>query len=318
MVSCTREAELLPKVWIDSPRAGASIESGQSVMIYSHAFAREGIAEVVLSVDGVAYARSAPSTDGEEFSDFQQEWIPPEDGSYILQLVAYDQEGIRSNPETRLIIVGAPTPVVEVVELPEDNTEEEIVICPPTADVKTGANCRSGPGDVYPVVITIPAGTELNVQGQSVDGYWWVVNQPGSGAECWIWEELVELSIDTCSVAMVESPPTPQPAEDQTPPPAPQPAVPANGISLDCRSYQDLVWVPVQDGSGIAGYYVNLERQSSPGNWQGVNQYGPIQGKEQQVSVECGWTYRWAVRAEDGAGNFGSWSGYSTFTVELE
>jgi hypothetical protein len=33
---------------------------------------------------------------------------------------------------------------------------------------------------------------------------------------------------------------------------------------------------------------------------------------------ECGWIYRWRVRAVDDVGNVGGWSGWSQFTVTLE
>ncbi len=318
IVSCTRETDPLPRVWIDSPRDGLVLESGQTVEVYSHAYALAGLAEVVLSVNGEAYQRTSPAEEADDFSDFQQAWQPPGDGRYILQLVAYDREGNKSNPATIVVTVGMTALPEEAAEVPEEEGDEQAEICPPAAEVISPANCRSGPGDVYPVVSTFTAGTELDVQGQGEGGFWYVVNQPGSSQGCWIWEELVELSSAGCSLTVIDAPPTPQPPEDLTPPPAPQLAVPANGLSLDCRSSQNLAWVPVEDDSGIAGYYLKVEKELSPGSWQSAGGWGPIQGKQQSIPVDCGVKYRWTVRAEDGAGNFGSWSGFATFIVELE
>jgi len=106
---------------------------------------------------------------------------------------------------------------------------------------------------------------------------------------------------------------------DTTPPPAPSPQVPANGLTLSCRSWQDLSWQPVSDPSGIAEYQVQAERHSGDNNWQSVSgsTYTGIGGKTMNLSVECGWTYRWRVRAVDGEGNVGSWSGWSTFIDSL-
>jgi hypothetical protein len=34
--------------------------------------------------------------------------------------------------------------------------------------------------------------------------------------------------------------------------------------------------------------------------------------------VECGFFYRWSVRARDGAGNLSAWSPWSQFSVVLQ
>ncbi|MCJ7732918.1 MAG: SH3 domain-containing protein [Anaerolineales bacterium] len=316
LISCTREDGTLPRIWIDSPREGISLPVDQPVTIYSHAYSGKGVAEVVLSVDGAAYSRTSPGEEGVNFSDFQQEWLPPGEGIYIIQLVAYNSEGERSTPATLSITVGKQVAVEQPPESEMDPPEiEQDPICPPQVTATTNANCRSGPGEVYPVIRTLSSGEMAQVTGRSEDGYWWVIDTPNASGTCWIWEELVSLSTDTCQVAAVKAPLPPQ---DQDAPPAPQPAVPANGLTLDCRSTQNLVWIPVEDTSGIAGYYVKLEKEISAGNWQVINQWGPVSGKQIEVPVECGVPHRWAVRAEDKAGNFSPWSANSKFTVNLD
>jgi hypothetical protein len=105
---------------------------------------------------------------------------------------------------------------------------------------------------------------------------------------------------------------------DTTPPPVPSPAVPADGLEIDCKSSQTLVWVPVSDDSGgSVVYYVKLERQVSPGNWESVRGWGPVSGKQVDASVECGIQYRWTLRAQDGAGNFSQWAPWSHFSIQL-
>ena len=322
LAGCSQQADPLPRVWIDYPRGNLRVAPDQPLVVTSHAYAASGIGEVVLSMDGVAYKRTQPAEAGDDFSEFQQEWLPPGEGTYILQVVAYDSEGVRSNPATLTIVVGEQLAVEEISELPEDSQEEppqeeveEQPTCPPLATVQSNANCRSGPGEVYPVLGALTAGTQAEVVGQSQDGYWWVIDVSGGIGTCWIWEELVNLSSQECQIAQVESPPPPQ---DLTPPPAPEPAVPANGLSLSCRSDQNLAWLPVQDESGIAGYDLKLEKELSPGNWSTVNQWNDLQGKQRAVPVDCGLRYRWAVRAEDGEGNLSPWSDYSSFSVELD
>jgi hypothetical protein len=65
---------------------------------------------------------------------------------------------------------------------------------------------------------------------------------------------------------------------------------------------------------------VNVQRSSDNTNWTNVA-YSPILGltdKTTQIQTECGWYYRWQVRAVDGAGNQGEWSPWSYFTIILE
>jgi len=107
---------------------------------------------------------------------------------------------------------------------------------------------------------------------------------------------------------------------DSTPPPAPSPAVPANGgAPLSCRGSQTLAWLPVEDESGIDEYRVQVQRHSGDNNWQDVSGsvFTGLNDKQMNVGVECGWYYRWRVRAVDGLGNVGAWSGWSTFAITL-
>ncbi len=105
---------------------------------------------------------------------------------------------------------------------------------------------------------------------------------------------------------------------DTTAPPVPGPAVPANGLSLSCRSAVSLVWLPVQDESGIAQYQVEVQRQVGK-KWAAVSgsPFTGIKGKTMSLPVECGFDYRWRVRAVDGKGNTSAWSGWSQFSIPL-
>ena len=105
---------------------------------------------------------------------------------------------------------------------------------------------------------------------------------------------------------------------DSTPPPAPSPAVPANGANLSCRGSQTLAWLPVNDESGIKEYQAQVQRHSGDNNWQDVSgSIFTVGDKQMNLNVECGWYYRFRVRAVDGVGNVGNWSGWSTFSITL-
>jgi hypothetical protein len=102
-------------------------------------------------------------------------------------------------------------------------------------------------------------------------------------------------------------------------PPAPQLVVPADGLTIGCKASQTLAWLPVRDASGIAKYHVQVQRHSGNNKWKGApGGDQAVEGKTAEVSVECGWYYRWRVSAIDGAGNVGEWSDWSEFTVTLE
>ncbi len=107
---------------------------------------------------------------------------------------------------------------------------------------------------------------------------------------------------------------TPTKPQDTQGPPAPQLVSPSG--TLSCRSNVTLDWNPVTDPSGIKTYYVKLERQITQGNWQSAGGW-TTSGTSQSVPVQCGGIYRWQVRAEDGAGNMGSWSGLMNFSINL-
>jgi hypothetical protein len=112
---------------------------------------------------------------------------------------------------------------------------------------------------------------------------------------------------------------TPTVPPDTQPPAAPALAVPADGLSIACKASQNLVWLPVNDSSGIDEYHLQVQRHSGDNNWQDVtgSVFTGLEDKQRSISVECGWYYRWRVRAVDGAGNVGPWSGWWDFVITL-
>lgn len=99
-----------PRAWIDAPLDGANVPVGAPVAVVSHAFAREGIAEVLLSVNGVAYRRSPPAAN-ESFAKMTHEWTPQSEGDYLLEITTFSKTGEKSNPASaRLRALGKATP----------------------------------------------------------------------------------------------------------------------------------------------------------------------------------------------------------------
>ncbi len=452
--ACFR-VENQPRVWIDYPRDGLTLPPHTQLEILSHAYARRGVGEVVLLVNGVEMQRGRPSGENASSVKMKHVWNPPDAGSYSLELIAYDTAGNPSPPalvrvevkgmkpqqqvgsidialekveplvsgykgeypicqlvvvarnrgdaatdrdfqaqlyyngvlnQSRDIAAGlqpqsetvvdfnfsfTTTATIGIVldaantiaETDENNnsvvktiecvgeaplaaataspeitgtiepslTPTTQIVCPPQAVALQDAKCRAGPSKAYDVVGGLSAGNAATVIGRNPDNTWYLV-EGAAGRSCWISASLLSLSTDQCRIPIGPVPPLPttpvpqpeepeiepqQPSgEDTTPPPAPQPAVPANGASLECRQSQNLVWVPVSDASGIAGYDVELEVLIQK-KWQSAARYESIKGKQLTVSVECGSKYRWRVRAQDGAGNYSDWSAWSSFNVQL-
>lgn len=110
-----------------------------------------------------------------------------------------------------------------------------------------------------------------------------------------------------------------QPSGDSKPPAAPNQLKPLNGADMGCIGSLMLRWEAVSDDSGIAEYQVEVQRHSGDNNWQASpgSTFTGIGGLQKELSVECGWEYRWRVRAIDGAGNAGNWSGWFSFVIPL-
>ena len=94
------EGEGHPRAWIDHPLDGVSVPLGSSVEVISHAYAREGVAEVLLSVNGQPYHRQIPVEGVVPFVEVSQEWLADAEGLYTLQVQSYDTAGEASNPAT--------------------------------------------------------------------------------------------------------------------------------------------------------------------------------------------------------------------------
>ena len=315
--SCAQKPESYPTAWIDYPQDGETFPIGATVTIYSHVFAREGVAEVVLSVNGEAYRRDVPAEAETDFVSMQQEWIPLEVGIYTLQVLGYDRQGLAGNPATISVnVVGevlsdAPTTGDTVTPVPES---ESIQFYASPQEIKAGA-CTTIYWNVENAQRVLFGGLEQPFSGSydtclcKNEKYTLTVVQMEGAEE--------QRTVNVTVTGSCATEPPPPPAEDKTPPPVPGPNAPSSGQELSCRASQSLAWIPVSDDSGIAGYYVKLEIQVKKGEWQSAGGYGPVTGKQVTANVQCGGIYRWMVRAQDGAGNFSNWSAPATFSVTL-
>jgi len=78
----------------------------------------------------------------------------------------------------------------------------------PLLTLKENTNCRSGPGEIYPVIVVLKKGEQPALLGRS-PGYWIVSSPQG---ECWLAQTFVEASgsLETLPTAVIPASPTPR------------------------------------------------------------------------------------------------------------
>lgn len=320
--------------WIDVPLDGLFFPELQAIKIEGHAAAAGGVSRVEVWIDGALLTTiTNPPMEG-ELASFHAEWTPSAPGEYTIQAIAFSADGAASQPDSARVTFGeAPvTPVVSVTPVITDTPTPVITLTPvitvtntsrpdaliqfwaDPAQVQAGA-CTTIRWHVENVKKVIFGGVAQSFDGSFTDCLCQsrqyslrVYHLDGSDE----WRTLDVNVKGSCITPTVTTP------SDTTPPPAPTPAVPANGLTIACKASQSLVWLPVTDPSGIAEYQVVVQRHSGDNNWTlapgGVIS---VTDKTTSVPVECGWYYRWRVRAVDGAGNVGGWSLWWLFAITL-
>lgn len=302
-------------VWIDVPLDGLSFSDLQPINVEGHASGADGIARVEVYVDGELWtAVDDPRAEG-SLAKFQTEWLPPGFGTYVIQAIAYAPDGSASQyDEARVSFV--------VAQEAEEISEEPVITVTPGEQ-------EAVPAVLFwaePENITAGACTTLHWQAENVSSLiFGGIEQPleGSYQDCLCANQIYTLTVnhlDGSEEKVKLNITVDGTCQDLDPPPAPVQAVPANGLSLACKSSQNLAWIPATDDSGIREYRVQAQRHAGDNNWNEVpgSVFSGIADKQSNLSVECGWTYRWRVQAVDGAGNVGPWSGWWSFVIILE
>lgn len=333
-------------VWIDVPLHNKSIPFGEPLHIEGHAADTTDVEEVQLWINDALLETISVMPTGDHLYHFEYDWVPPSAGEYELKVVSINQTGEASRPDTVHFVVGLfETAVMKVDEPSQDpkiTTEPSLtenVINPsvtpepsPTPDAVVqfyaepdtipAGQCSILHWHVENVARVIFGGNEQNFDGQfqaclCETQYYplTVIYLDGREVKHTIGVEVTG-SCETPTVVEITPSPT---ISDTTPPPAPLLLKPVDGVSLSCTASTTLLWEAVSDPSGINQYQVDIQRHSGDLNWQSLSgsPFGGLAATQYSVSVECGWAYRWRVRAVDWAGNFGSWSEWFNFTIPL-
>jgi CSLREA domain-containing protein len=213
--------------------------------------------------------------------------------------------------------------VQQPVEGPTPVPPQEETTCTPSVMATMNATCRYGPDSAFHELGYLLQGESAPANAQTHGAGWFRVLLDGK-TNCWIWSGAVEaVCTDGLTYEQGPEPPTEVPAPptpaDETAPPAPNTLTPKNGQEVGCVASVGLTWSSVTDPSGIAWYNVRAERSPDQSSWSPAPGSPWSTGSTgQSIPVECGYYYRWSVRAVDGVGNTGGFSAWSAFTVPLQ
>jgi predicted outer membrane repeat protein len=99
-------------------------------------------------------------------------------------------------------------------------------------------NCRSGPGVIYPVLTSAPAGTAVQVEGRNMDASWYRLQL--NSILCWVSAGLGPFDGDPFGLPIREAPPTPTPTD------VPPVAVVCSDYTSQssCEAHPECYWQP--------------------------------------------------------------------------
>lgn len=340
--ACGPSSASSPYVWIDVPEDGLAYPDLIPVHVEGHAAGSAGVSRVELSIDGELWTTIDNPAGENDLAAFQAEWLPDKPGTYLISAVAYGPDDTAGPMDQTRITIGlatptpvrtgtptfTPTPVISITPTLTFTPTPVISITPTLTHTPTPPEPQTASINFWADPASLDAGNCTNLRWQ-VDNAQTIIfggqEQPEEGTfrACLCSSETYTLTVihrdntETKHRVNIEVSGT---CADTDPPPAPVQAVPANGLSIDCKASQTLAWQPVSDPSGISQYQVQAQRHSGDGVWHEVSGsvFTGITGKQHSLTVACGWTYRWRVRAVDGEDNIGPWSGWRTFVIVLE
>jgi endoglucanase len=313
-------AEPRGNVWIDVPVDGLRVGLGQAVQVEGHVAGTAGSIQVQILVDGANLGTVEAAVPEGGVAPFSFAWTPKDSGEHILSVAATAADGSEAASDSARVIVLMPATPTWPPTPPPTHTPTPTI--PPGAEVEFWAE---------PAEIAAGMCSRLRWRVRDASrvrlGHTDVAAE-GSFETCLCDDEAYTLTVTNLdgteqerrvTIQVSGKCVTPTPVPDEAAPPAPSLSSPSNGASVGCVGSVNLDWNGVDDPSGIAEYRLEVQRHSGDNNWQDApgSPWTGIGSTSRSISVQCGWTYRWRVRAVDGAGNVGAWSSRFTFIVPL-
>jgi len=151
-----------PRAWVGGPPDGSEVPIGE-VSVMCHAFARGGVSQVELYVNGSFANRAANPDAGNEYFTARLTFETTGPGSYVLHCGTYDGAGgmVQSDPVTVRVTGEEPTPTTGEEEIPTatpTSTEVPPTEVPPTPTVPppTGTSVPPTATRIPPTSTPIP------------------------------------------------------------------------------------------------------------------------------------------------------------------
>lgn len=311
------------QVWIDVPVHGLTFPIAEPINIEGHASDPEGVTRVEIWVNSelIQTVKELPQLGN--LVRFDHTWTPTEGGTYHILAVAVGASGESSTPDSVTVQVEEQQSSEEVTATA---TEEAVSDITEEAPLETTVQYWADPAEIDAGACSTLRWKVENAQEVVLGNT--PVDAEGSYEVCLCESTSYRLTVTDLEGVMTEYPvlievegvcATDTPEIDETPPPAPVLLKPLDGTDIGTVPDTMLRWEAVSDESGIAEYQVQIQSHTGDYNWSTApgSPFTGISGTELLFSVEYGHTYRWRVRAIDGAGNPGSWSGWFTFIVPL-
>lgn len=86
----------------------------------------------------------------------------------------------------------------------------------PQVYVAGDTNCRTGPSNHYDWKTLVVSGQTATIVGESIDGYYWVIENPNGSGTCWLWKQYTTLVAPISRLPIFASPPTKTPTRTPT------------------------------------------------------------------------------------------------------
>lgn len=204
----------VPVVLITAPVTGSTVRVGETVTVQATATDAVGISRMELWVAGQRVAEAtSPVGQGQTTFTASLPWSPTADGTYTLEVRAFNVNNVASSPTT-VNVIATGGPATPTPTAPPSDTPTPTPIGTPEGRVTTDLNVRLGPSTDYDVVGLLRAGDTVQIVGKNADGTWWQIPfaQAPNGL-AWISAEFVP----TGNPALIPIVDTPTPVPTSTP-----------------------------------------------------------------------------------------------------
>lgn len=167
-VACGLGQPSRPTISILTPANDQKLVAGREVTVQAVSVSKEGVSRVELWVNG-ELVDTQTSNNPQSFTTLQP-WTPQIAGTYLLQIKAYDINGLQSEPAAISVAVEEGNQ-----PLSSPDTTPPTAAGGPTMTTKTDLNVRAGPSTAYPIVTVLRSGQTAAIVGTNAAKTWWQI-----------------------------------------------------------------------------------------------------------------------------------------------